>query len=70
MILLKQKSDVEVRLKDWEALVDIESGEKLCKFRSGNGGKFCSNSLCASLKLKGVKHETTPTRPPQSNVVA
>ena len=70
VILLKQKSDVEARLKEWKALVENESGESMVKFRTDNGGEFCSKSLSDWLKLKGVKHETTPPRTPQSNGVA
>ena len=70
VILLKQKSDVEARLKEWKALVENESGESMVKFRTDNGGEFCSNSLSGWLKLKGVKHQTTPPRTPQSNGVA
>ena len=45
VILLKQKSDVDARLKGWKALVENESGEKLGKFRTDNGGEFCGVTL-------------------------
>ena len=32
----------------------------MVKFKTDNGGEFCSNSLSDLLKLKEVKHETTP----------
>ena len=51
-------------------LPENESGESMVKFRTDNGGEFCSNSLSGWLKLKGVKHKTTPPRTPQSNGVA
>jgi len=70
VILLKNKSDVESRLKEWKAMVENESGEKLVKFRTDNGGEFCGNSLSEWLSMKGVKHELTPPRSPQSNGVA
>ena len=70
VILLKQKSDVDARLKEWKALVENESGEKLGKFRTDNGGEFCGVALSTWLREKGVKHETTPPSSPQSNGVA
>ena len=70
VILLKNKNDVESRLKEWKALVENESGEKMGRLRTDNGGEFCSVALSTWLKEKGVKHETTPPRTPQSNGVA
>lgn len=32
VILLKQKSFAEARLKEWKALVEVESGEKMDEF--------------------------------------
>ena len=37
VILLKFNSDVDARLKEWKALVEAESGEKLLRFRTDNG---------------------------------
>ena len=42
VILLKNKNDVESRLKEWKALVENECGEKMGRFRTDNGGEFCS----------------------------
>ena len=70
VILLKQKSDVGARLKEWKVLVENKSGELMVKFRTDNGGEFYSNSLSDWLKLKEVKHETTLPRTPQSSGVA
>ena len=70
VVLLKNKNDVESRLKEWKALAENECGEKLGRFRTDNGGEFCSLALSTWLKEKGVKHETTPPRTPQSNGVA
>ena len=36
VILLKQKPDVEAKLKEWMAVVETESGEKMGKFKSNN----------------------------------
>ena len=44
---VEAKSDVEAKLKEWKALVETKSGEKLCKFKLDNGGAFCRNSLDA-----------------------
>lgn len=47
VILLKKKYDMEAKLKELKAFVEIESGEKLCKFRIDNEGEFWSNKLSA-----------------------
>ena len=44
MILSKQKSDVVVRLKEWKVSLEIKGGEKMGKFKTDNGGNFCTNS--------------------------
>ena len=70
VIILKKKSDVNARLKEWKALVENESGKVLGKFRTDNGGEFKSIALSTWLREKGGKHETTSPRVPQSNGVA
>ena len=39
VILLKQKSDVEARLKEWKILVENESRESMVKFRTDMWGR-------------------------------
>lgn len=68
--LLKQKSNVEARLKEWKALVEPKSGDKLLNFKTINTGEFKLNRLLQWLKLMRVKQEFTPPRSPQNNGVA
>ena len=70
VMLLKEKSDVERRVKEWKALKETESERKLQQLRTDNGGEFTSNALKTWMKEKGVLQEFTPPRTPQSNGVA
>ena len=65
VVLLKKKSDVDARLKEWKALVENESGEVLGKFRTD----ICSIALLTWVREKAVMHETAPPRSPQSTPV-
>ena len=45
-----------------EGAGEAESGEKLLRFRTDNGGEFKSNSLMVWLKLEEVKRNFTRGR--------
>ena len=66
VMVLKQKPDAEMRLKEWVAIVERESGHKSGRFRTDNGGEFTKQSLKDWLKLRGVRQEFTPPRTPQA----
>ena len=66
VMLLKEKSDVERRVKEWKALKETESERKLQQLRTDNGGEFTSNALKTWMKEKGVLQEFTPPRTPQT----
>jgi len=43
--LLKKKSDALNIFREWKALVENETGERVKMFRTDNGGKYTSGSL-------------------------
>ena len=67
---LKQKSEVLKKFQEFEAIVTNESGEKIVKLRTDNGGEYMSVEFQEYLKSKGIKHETTVAYTPQQNGIA
>ncbi|GAA5891032.1 hypothetical protein JCM16303_007142, partial [Sporobolomyces ruberrimus] len=67
---LARKSDVLEAFKKLKALVENESGKKITRFRSDNGGEFVSHAFDSFLAEHGIKRETPPPYSPQSNGVA
>ena len=70
VVLLAQKSDVEMRLKQWLVQTERECGHSVGRLRTDNGGEFTKQSLKDWLALRGVTQEFSPPRSPQSNGVA
>ena len=44
-IPLKKKSDTKVALKEWIVVAENQTGKRLKKLRSDNGGEFIDGSL-------------------------
>jgi len=57
--LLKKKSDAAKVFKDWMAEVERETGHKLKRIRSDNGGEFSAGQFLKELENEGVVLETT-----------
>ena len=70
VVLLAQKSDVEMRLKQWLVQTERECGHSVGRLRTDNGGEFTKQSLKDWLAQRGVTQEFSPPRSPQSNGVA
>ena len=68
--MLKHKSEVFSRFKEWKALVETSTGRKLQAIRTDNGGEYLSTEFQNYLKTEGVKHERTIPKTPQQNGVA
>jgi len=68
--LMRSKAEVFGCFKEWLALVENESGQKLGALRSDNGGEFTSNAFSAFLAGKGIKRQLTTPYTPQLNGVA
>jgi len=67
---LKHKSQVFDRFREWKALVENASGQKLKVLRTDNGGEYTSIKFEEFLKSEGVRHECTIPKTPEQNGVA
>ena len=63
-IPLRKKSDTKVALKQWIAVNENQSGKKVKKLRSDNGGEYVDGELETWLKEHGILHQTIPARSP------
>ena len=70
LYVLKRKSDVFTKFKEWKAQVELLTGRKLKAFRTDNGGEFTSCEFEEHLRREGVKHELTVPKCPQQNGIA
>ena len=68
--LMKLKSQVFDKFKEFEAAVTAETGERIGVLRTDNGGEYMSREFQDFLKLKGIKHQTTVPHTPEQNGVA
>ena len=68
--LLAKKSDAGDVLMRWILQVEVETGKKLKRLRSDNGGEFLSEKFTNWLSLRGTQQQTTPSYSPQSNGIA
>ena len=66
---MKKKSDTATAMKEWIAVHENESGKRVKRMRSDNGGEYIDASFEKWLREHGVVHETIPARSPQSNGV-
>lgn len=66
---LKTKDQVLDVFKEFQALVERQTGKKLKCLRSDNGGEYIGplDSYC---KSSGIRHQRTPSKTPQLNGVA
>ncbi|GAA5884519.1 hypothetical protein JCM1840_000195, partial [Sporobolomyces johnsonii] len=67
---LDRKSGVFEAFKRFKAAAETESGRKLQRFRSDNGGEYSSRAFRAYLDEHGVAFESPPPYSPASNGVA
>ncbi|GAA5960911.1 hypothetical protein JCM21900_000562 [Sporobolomyces salmonicolor] len=67
---LDRKSDDFEAFKRFKAAAETESGRKLQRFHSDNGGEYSSLAFCAYLDKHGVAFESPPPYSPASNGVA
>ena len=68
--ILKHKSEVFQRFKEWKALVEKSTGKKVKALRCDNGGKYTSSEFAAYLTKEGIKQELTTPHTPQLNGTA
>lgn len=65
---MKHKSEVFSIFKEWKVSVETETGMKLKKFRSDNGGEYISNDFKQYLKKEGVSQQFTVPKTPEQMV--
>ena len=68
--LMKHKSEVLEKFKEFEAAATNEAGCRIGTLRTDNGGEYMSSDFEKYLTKKGIKHETSVARCPQQNGVA
>ncbi|RDX90352.1 hypothetical protein CR513_27790, partial [Mucuna pruriens] len=61
--VLKTKDQVLEKFKQFQTLVERQSGKKVKCIRSNNGGEYCG-------PFDGIRHEKTPPKTPQLNDLA
>jgi hypothetical protein len=69
-VLLKHKSEVFEKFKEYEARVTNDSGQPIGTLRSDNGGEYWTKEFRSYLKVKGIWHELTIPYSPEQNGVA
>ena len=67
---LRLKSDTKVALKEWITVNENQSGRRVKKIRSDNGGEYVDAALETWFREHGILHQTIPARSPQSNGIA
>ena len=68
--ILKHKSDVFQRFIEWKAMVEKQTGKRLKKLRSDNGGEYLSEQFSNYFKKEGICRELTIKKTPEQNGVA
>ncbi|KAK4392578.1 Retrovirus-related Pol polyprotein from transposon TNT 1-94 [Sesamum angolense] len=69
VFLMKQKSEVFEKFRNWKIFVENQTGKNLKTLRTDNGLEFCNQqftSLCDEFGIK--RHKTTPYTPQQNGV--
>lgn len=70
LYVLKNKSEVFSKFREWKSMVERSTGRKLKTLRSDNGGEYTSGEFAEYLKAEGIRHELTVPKSPQQNGVA
>jgi len=68
--VLKHKSEVFQRFKEWKAIVENSTGMKVKALRCDNGGEYTSGEFAAYLTKEGIRQELTTPHTPQLNGTA
>ena len=67
---LKHISEVFAKFKEFEGIITNDSGFKIGRLRTDNGGEDISSEFEEYLKFKGICHEVTVPYTPEQNGVA
>lgn len=66
----KSKVKVFSKFRDWQVMVEVQTGAKLKVLHSDNGGEYTSQEFASYLKANGIRHELTVPKNPHQNGVA
>ena len=69
-IPMAKKSEVTQHFKEFKAEMENQTGKKIKRLRTDNGGEYTTHALQQFLKENGIKHITTPPHSPQNNGLA
>lgn len=64
---LRAKNEVFKYFKEFKALVERQTGQKLKTLRTDNGGEFCSSEMKSFLLKAGIAHQKTNPYTPEQN---
>jgi len=68
--LIKLKSEVFEKFKEFSAMVSNVYGKRVKILRSDNGGEYCSLEFKEYMRARGIQHQTTVAYTPQQNGLA
>ncbi|KAD6795292.1 hypothetical protein E3N88_06188 [Mikania micrantha] len=68
--VLKNKHETFSKFKEWNVLVENQTGNKVKKLRTDNGLEFCNKDFSQLCKLEGfARHLSVPGNPQQNGIV-
>jgi hypothetical protein len=67
---LKTKDEVFEKFKEWQRLMEKQTGKEVKVFRTDGGGEYTSKRFEAYLASCGIRHEISAPYTPQQNEVA
>ncbi len=70
IIMMKLKSEVFSKFKQWKVIIEKSTGRQLKALRSDNGGEYTSIEFTEFLQAEGIRHERSVRKNPQQNGVA
>ncbi|KAH9655560.1 Integrase catalytic domain-containing protein [Citrus sinensis] len=68
--VLKHKSEALGKFKEWDTLIENQTGKKIKRLRTDNGLEYCSKEFEDFCKYKGIARHRTVTYTPQQNGLA
>jgi hypothetical protein len=67
---LEKKSEAMEKFKEFKIKVEKQTGLKIKRIRSDNGGEFIGKEFTSFLKSEGISHELTNVYSPEQNGIA
>ena len=70
VFLIKHKSEVFEKFREFKNVAENQTGKSIKHFRSDRGGEYLSQEFQEFLKANGIIHQMTPPYTPQHNGVS